>query len=427
MADQYTLEPNDLEESIDPRELDMQAQIQEVVHSFEGDVVNVKCKLYKIEKGRRRWLFDAMPVELGDIQNNLKNEYGPGLYENHVYINGKLDQRLKLDIGETLADKFPGRQVKEETGLNSSDILNLVREMNTNQAEQNRLMMERMENTVKAAIPHQSEQLAIDPVKLQTSMLAMMVQMKDLLSGNTQPQQDPIDTVSRLLEMTSNLQALSGESGTVPAMASLAKEFLPRLMEMATLQASKPAPNPAAAMTPDQITHMANAHTAAVTAQGQPQGQPQAQPQPGDKAEMLNKFMVNKALVFLLQSAQRDFSPVTYAELLIDQAQIHGMEQEVINYMLAEDTLTTLYGINPAVGQYKAWFEHLIEAVREMVSEVPPEEDGQANNEPDLTNGQVHAINPMNASTTADQKPTVADSRRSDGNADNPTHNVESG
>ncbi len=416
MAEQFTLEDTELVETIDPRDLDMAAQIQEVVHSFEGDVVNVKCKLYKIEKGRRRWLYDAMPVELGDVQNALKNEYGPGLYENHVYINGKLDQRLKLDIGETLADKFPGRAtVTDAKGLNSGDILALVREMNANQAEQNRLMMERMENTIKTVIPQYQPQAQVNPLELQTSILAMMVQMKDILGGNQAPSNDPIDTISRVVEMIPAMQALSGEGGTAPVMASLAKEFLPKLMDLAKLQPT--APNPQAAMTPDQIAHMANAHTEAVTGQTPPKQQS------GDKSEMLNKFIVNKALGFLLTAAERNFSTVTYAELLIDQAQIYGMEQEVLNFILAEGALDKMYAINNKVGLHKEWFEQVIEAVREMVSE----EGTEANNAPDLTSGQIHAINPSDASIPAEQVSTVADSRRGDGNEDNLAPNVKPG
>ncbi len=422
MAEQFTLEDNELVETIDPKDLDMAAQIQEVVHSFEGDVVNVKCKLYKIEKGRRRWLYDAMPVELGDVQNALKNEYGPGLYENHVYINGRLDQRLKLDIGETLADRFPGRiPPADDKGLRSSDILALVREMNANQAEQNRLMMERMENTIKTVVPQQSAQAPINPLDLQTSILAMMVQMKEILGPNqAAPSTDPIDTISRVVELIPTMQAITGEGGTAPVMASLAKEFLPRLMDLAKLQPTPP--DPQAPLTPDQVSHMANAHTQAVTNQTPPQ----SKAQPGDKTEMLNKFIVNKALGFLLTAAERDFSPVTYAELLIDQAQVYGMEQEVINFILADGAINALYEINPKVGTYKAWFEQLIEAVKEMVTEVP-EEGSEATNEPHLTGAEVTPISTLDASIPTEQKPTVADSRRGVGNQGNITPDVESG
>lgn len=419
-----TDQQKEVEETLDPRDLDMAAQVAEVVNQFEGDVVNVKCKLYKIEKGRRRWLFDAMPIELGDIQNALKTEYGPGLYENHLYINGTLDQRLKLDIGETLADKFPGRNNPETNkGLDSGDILALVREMNANQAEQTRLMMERMEATVSKAIPpQQPQQPAFNPMEMQASMLGMMLKMKEFLGGNESKQQDPIDSISRLLSITSEMQALSGEGGSGPVIASLAKEFLPKLADLAKLQATVPTTpvNPSAGLTPDQIAHMKQ--SSAPTPPGQATPQPQPQPQSGDKQEMLNNFIINKALNFLLPAAQRNFSPVTYAELLVDQAQIYGMEQEVINYILDPESIDIMIGVNMNVAPVRPWFEQMREAVNAMVTEEPGESSGEQ-----LTSGPASAINLGHVDVNGKSVNPVADTERGNGNQGDLTPNVQSG
>ncbi len=443
MDNRFAISEDDFEdapdEGLDPRDLDMQAQLAEVVHSFEGDVVNVKCKIYMVGKGRRRWLFDAMPVELGDIQNKLKNEYGPGIFENHVYINGSLKTRLKLDIGETLADKYPGRAPQPTNeGLKSSDVLTLVREMNANQAEQQRLMFERLENTIRGLVPQQTSQPAVDPVEMQRNMLTQMVQMKELL-GLNQPvkQDDPIGMFQKFLALTNDMQALSGEHGSGAMIAGLAKEFLPKLAELAKISASAPKPataaNPRGSPTPDQISHMAMSHAEALQANTGP-NPPQTT---GDKTTMLNDFIVNKALNFLIPAAARGFSPVTYAELLLDQADIYSIQQEVINYVLGEESIEQMILINPEVANYRPWFDEMKATIQSLVTEVSDEsmttmdamkaDALKAHNMPDLTNGQNEPINLKDAPHSAHPIPTVASPERVTGDLDNTGDHVESG
>ncbi len=430
MGEQFDLSDSDLleEEEPDFRHMDMQAQVAEVERHFQGDVVDVKCKMYKIEKGGRGWLFDAQPIELSDVQNTLKNEYGPGIYENHVYINGRLNQRLKLEIGATLADKFPQRLQQGDQGLKSGDILQLVREMQANQAEQTKLMMERFETTIIKAMPQASAQPApVNPTDMMANMMGVMMQMKEFLGNKTE--KDPIAEFTRYMTAFTEMQALSGEGGSGPMLAGLAKEFLPKLADLAKISASAPNPNPAARKsvgtpTPDQVSHMATSHTEALQTSAdrlQATGQNPAQPT-GDKQTMLNDFIINKALNFLIPAAARGFSPVTYAELLLDQADIYSIQQEVINFVLGDEAIEQMILINPEVANFRPWFDEMKATIQSLVTEV-----SDAQNEPDLTNAPNEPINLKDATLPSQSVPIAPDPERVTGNMANAGDHVEPG
>lgn len=399
---------------------DLQNQIADVFEGIGGDDTNrVKCKIYRIENGLYQHLFDEVPGAMHNMETRLRNEGGAGLYEVRVLIGRAIRRRIKVPIAHTIQDK---QKPVIDNSMKPDQVLNIVQQMQTQQMDQFKLIMQNMVSALQP--PAQPQPAPVNPMEMQSSIMAMMVQMKEFLGGNQSKQVDPIETIGRVVELIPTMQSITGDGAgsTAPIMASLAKEFLPKLMDLAKLQTGAPTPGREAPPTPDQVTAMANQHVAAVTKQSQPQTPT------GDKTEMLNNFMVNKALGFLLQAAERNFSTVTYAELLIDQAQIYGMEQEVINFMLAQGVLDKMYAINPKVGQYREWFEHLIQGVSELVTEVSDESGDEAINEPKLTTSTITAINhSQDASHSTEQKPVIANPRRGDGDMDDVGGDVGSG
>ncbi len=421
-------------------ETDLQNQLDDVFDGIGGDdTAQVRCKIYRIEGGLYQHLFDEVPGAMHNMEMRLRKEGGPGLYEVRIYVGRGIKRRIKVPIARTLRDD---ETPVVDNSMKPEQVLSVVQQMQNTQMEQFKLIMQNMISAQQQNRP--AEQPPINPIELQSSMLAMMVQMKELLGPSAPPtNSDPIDTVSRVVEMIPTIQTLAGgEGGSAAApMAMLAKEFLPKLMDMATLQAKQPPQAVAGGgLTPDQIAHMSNAHTTAVTSQpiagSDPNAYPgkrypmqpeQQQPDPQASREMqLNNFILNKALSFLLPAAERGFSTVTYAELLIDQATIYGMEQEVINYIVSDGSIDHMIQINPAVANYREWFEQVRQGVFEQVSEVP-EPEMEANPAPDLTSAPITPINLADASIPTEPLATATDTQRGNGDPRNPAGNVESG
>ncbi len=394
------------EEHFDPRTLDMNMQVEEVIRSFEGDVVNVKCKLYKIENGRRRWLYDAMPVEMSNVQNHLKTTYGPGIYENHVYINGTLDQRLKLDIGETLADKNPQLIKPAEPGLKSSDMVGLIREMQETNRENMRLMMEQFKESIVNAIPKPVAQQ--NPIDLQTSMMAMLVQMKEFLQPPQPRNENPISMVKDLMGIASEMQAMSGDAGTGPLLAKVAGDVLPSLINMAKVEQSAKNSNPSTVAQIPSATQVSNPATNDTNSQLDTKESP----------EMMQQIFVTKSVQMLLGKAQAGRHPEVYAEVLLDTAEEYGCLDWAVGFILSDTFLDEIYKVDPRVAEHKEWFEAVKSAVAMMTMEQTDE---------NLTNTQSEGINSSNVAEFQTAEPIVGNPQWDAGDAGNTPSDVQDG
>jgi len=77
---------------------------------------------------------------------------------------------------------------------------------------------------------------------------------------------------------------------------------------------------------------------------------------------------LNKNLGLILTQAERDSSTDLWAEIVIDQIPADQWEQ-FCDLIFMSDVIDRMAQINPGVGQYRPWFERLVEKMRWHLSD----------------------------------------------------------
>jgi hypothetical protein len=366
-----TVKTDVYEVPLDSEELEAEDKIKQIFEDVGEDITSVKCKLYRILHGEYEWLYDATPPEMPGVHDRLRDEYGPGIYETRIFMNGRMKKRLKIKIGGKLADKFP--QQKDD-GMKPDQVLSMIAEMQKTQMSQFQLMMEQQQNaiaqTVTASAP--TPQQTVDPMAMQANMMAMMAQMKDFVTPAHQPvSQDPIEFMTKMMDLQNTMGALSGEGGTGALLASVAKDVLPQLVDLAKIDGLKkpnaslppvppPAPPPVQKPNPTPQLNLKPAISPEITPDT-----------PQENDQMLEKIFIKRTVAMLLPKARTDRDPITYAEVLLDAASEYNQEEFAVSFIVSPEFCDRLIAIDPQVAQYRPWFEQLREAVIEMIGEVP--------------------------------------------------------
>lgn len=398
---------------------DVEQQLDTVFEAVGDDPEVVRVKCYAIKSGEYEFLFNELPAGLGGIDERLRDEYGSGLYELRIIVNGHIKRRLKVPVGRTLADRMP-KPIKPD-GIKPGEVLGMIREMQKDQMDQFKLMME----NVTARMDRPAPEPPRDPFEMQTSLMAMLVQMKDFLKPASAPNpQNPINLLKDVLGLTEEVRAMSGDAGPGALLANVAKETLPGLLQLANIEAAKKAGLP---MTPATTTEPPQTpeNQGLMERYNQPAPPPQAgaprasvtppTPNPEEKPEVLQQLFVAKAIERLLPMAQAGRRPEVYAEVLLDMAEQYNCEPWAVEFICSETFLEQLTRMNPAVATYPEWFKQLRAAVVEMTT---PEED------PGLTAAPT-AANVLYNVDVKQQKSVVGDSGRGDGDAGDFESDVE--
>ncbi len=356
----------------DDKDLEIGDKIKKIFEEAGEDLDNIKCKHYRIARGDYEWLYDAAPSEMVGLHDRLRDEYGPGLYEIRVFVNGKMHRRLKLKIGGRLTDTFP----QKTEVMKPDQVLDMVRHMQNHQMEQTKMMMAEMKSSFIQAMARNEQQAPapVDPITMQTGMLTMMQQMRDLVAPQqAAPAQDPIDMLTKMLELQSSLRALTGEEGTGTMLAAVAKEVLPDLLSLAKLDSMKKKP-----LVPPVPSPPANRLTDLEAMQNRPEappisGEPAANPTPEDE-QMYQQVFLKQAIALLLSKAEQNRAPEVYAEVLLDTADDYNQEQWAIEFITKPNFVNSLVQIDPRVEPYRLWFTALRNSVIEMVTEAQPQQ-----------------------------------------------------
>ncbi|MCP4410644.1 MAG: hypothetical protein GY807_23470 [Gammaproteobacteria bacterium] len=400
---------------IDDKDLEIGEKIKQIFEEAGEDLDNIKCKHYRIARGDYEWLYDATPSEMVGLHDRLRDEYGPGLYEVRVFVNGKMHRRLKLKIGGRLTDKFP----QKTEVMKPDQVLDMVRHMQNNQMEQTKLMVEQMKSAMIEAVAKSNPPAPApaDPITMQTGLLTMMQQMRELVTPPQQvaPTQDPIDMLTKMLELQSSLQALTGEAGTGTMLAAVAKEVLPDLVSLAKLDGMKkrpmvpPVPSPSAARIAEigRMSGVTANQTQSETTTTSPQQA--ANPTPEDE-QMYQQIFLKQAITLLLPKAEQNRDPTVYAEVLLDTADDYNQEQWAIEFITQPAFVNYLVQIDPRVEPYRLWFTALRNTVIDMVTETEPQPTQQTEN--------------VSRVDEPKQQPTDGTARRGNGNTRDPQDNV---
>jgi hypothetical protein len=325
---------------------DIDAELQSVFAEFGGDPLDTKLeiKIKKVEPktGKTAHCFNAVPSEL-PLTERIKDEYGPGIYEIWVYKNGYRHKKQELRIASQ--QKKPLDKVMAE---NKQDVAVIVSTMMEQQRESMRQLQDMLtrQQTVSPAP-------ASDPVGMMSAMMAAMVQMKDFL----QPAQsgDNMNMFLKGLELAKDFVGGGAEKNFNDTLVTLAKEFGPPLLNMATKE---------------QKTKIdTQLHKPA-----QPTGSSQPQltgTQPMTETTDPNAAAFKMQVDMLVSQAGAGKDVGIYADLIADNVPA----EQIQAFITRSDMIEYLTQFNPQVPQYREWFENLRGELQEILTVDVPEPD----------------------------------------------------
>ncbi len=341
-------------EDISQIEAEVDDELGRITSEFGGDTREVehKIKVYKVEGANMAFCFDCSPSEL-PITDRVRDEFGPGNYVIRVYTKKgaqqfKLTRATRLAIAKTLAPTAKAV---------SSDLTSALEAM----AKQQHQMFEQMKQLMfqtagKSAAP-------TNPMESMTLMLSMMSQMKEFIA----PARDSTDQLVKVISVVKDLVPSSGGSGETNLL-DIARDLLKSeafgnaISSLTTPRAQIPASAGTAirAIPAQQPTagtvHPAGAAAGNVNNEEQPVG-------------IIQDQLIRSQIKRLVQLAATDKNPSLYAEVIADQLPA----QVVIEHLLQPDSIDKATEYVPEVAYYRAWFDELQAALRELFSEESPE------------------------------------------------------
>lgn len=314
-------------EDVSDLEKNVEDQIDAAVAEFGEDKdITVKFKIYQIleKTGEKDWLFDCLVSDF-PIMEMLRDKYGTGAFLVRMYVASKLKRAFTIRIRAPITGQYekPRSAEKEIAQLMSEGFLKLGEVIANNQNMQNN----------QPVVP------AFDPIAMQSSFIAQMLQMKELF-GVTQPQPSdgPVKMLKTFLELQKSFSGSSGEgAGMNDVLVSLINTF----------------GGPIATMTQktQQLEHQKKQALLA-----QQRGQTPTQPQQPEKGKENMNLKFKAQLAYLCNIAAKNGDPEVYANVILDQT---DNPDELVAFCGQPDAIEKMIAIHKGVEAYKEWFEEL--------------------------------------------------------------------
>ena len=341
----------------------------------DADVVNV----YRQGEGKNiSFLFKTMPEEMsgGDIMERCRDQFGTGDYRLHVRKGARILANRSFSVEAPTKPETP--QQPQQFGI--TELMAMMTKQNEN-------MQSMFANTLTAIATMTAgaakNQPAVDPIAMQTSMLQGLVTMKDLAGDDKGP--GPVEMLIKGLELAKDMSPKTGETNTNDIFLK-ALEAFPALAQAgkAATQGGMPSarPSPPMAPAPGQGHVNPPMKTSAGTVHALKAPPPPAQnpapvnPAPENEATKEQTEFFAQArdhLQGLCRLAAQDKDPEIYAPMIVDQ-----MGEEAVREFIGHDNaLDQLASIEPTVTLYPGWFNHLKEAILDILqpdTEPVPEE-----------------------------------------------------
>jgi len=334
----------------------------------ENDVVFF-IKVYRVEPktGKSSWLFNCQPEEL-PIMEKLRDSYGTGIYQVRVYKNQKLNRRFNYQIE---APKMVDRPQNNQTDI--AGVLKVIAENNQKQFDQMRQMMLEIatQKNQNSIIP----QPAFNPMDMMTGMVALMVNMKQLMP----PPADTGNNMDFLLKGMEFMKDFQG-GGSETSMLDIVRDLIKSPMLEKVIEATTTMPtireNPSTPKIPAQITS--------------PQNNPTTQPNTG--TEKMNPI-IEGYINTLVKKAAGGSDPELYAEFILDNVPEKMIRENIVR----DDLMEFITKINPEAAQYSDWFMKLKNCIQQFLDDDSEENLTEA---PDTANTSVNEHEPDNNATS---------------------------
>jgi len=438
LVDQGVIEP------IDSEDVPTEAQVDKVmsVNNWIADLGghdDAAIVVYEMDaKTNKPVYIESLGVEEMDgpmLFEKLKNEYGGGKFRIQMRADGAIRKTQTVEIKRPPKvtennSPFGGLDlpslVKEIRGEQKQDSTQLILDMMQRQNEQFQTMMTTM---VAAMTANNNAAPAMDPIAMQSSMMATMVAMKTMVEPAQQ--KSPTDLILEGVRMVNEIRGDDsgggGEANMYSVLQKAIGEFGGALGSIPGALATPPtAPLPA--QPTDEY-----ARSERVTGDGsvkslvnqpstdQPLGpishEQVAQPNPQTTQLSPQMAQFQGYVDWMLTLARKNANPELYAEVIIDNLGV-----DVAFAWIADPQGQSMLIDNfPEIKEHLVWFKALGEAIDELTSEVDNEgdltlqPDSNAPTQPNSGNDSVD-IKPVETIEGEYLPPIDGDTERSGGN-----------
>lgn len=369
--------------------------------NVEGDDAIV-MKVYKNSKGKRHWLFDALPDDAETIQERLRDDYKGGDFEVWIRRGSRIAKRLALSI-EPPPFK-PTDPVKPESNDMALVIMQGMNGLGQAISELGKLIVDNRQE-------HRQT-----PMEMQSQMMAMMLQMKEFLGPSTPANNG--DDLKKFLEGINFAKdmALGENPQNDPSpgqvMMTLAEKLAPTLEAAFNNKPTSLNGIPQRPILPAGQRPMVKPKIMQPTPGVVPHPKPAPQPQKENQdVNFMLKMAIKNQLNQLVQFAAADRDPEIYANVVLD-AVPEAYAPKFAEFILKPNAVEEMASLSPAVNQHREWFNELHQIIVEMLTmtdddAINPEEENQQT----LENGET-------------DKSIDADTGRGGGNAHDVAHDV---
>lgn len=330
------------------------------------DANEYAIKVYRIHKGNLHWLFNAHPTDLPELHEKLRDEYSGGQFEVRIYRNTRIFKRPTIFVEPP---KKPAI-VRDSSSENMRDMVQLVQNM-----------MERQESVLSGALTQIANAMnnrpQVDPMQVQTQTLQMMLSMKQIFDGGKKEEKDPIEQLTKLMELKKGLDDFAGD--TPPENKML--EQLGAIITGPLMQAGQAMPNAPKPFNPVQPAPMP------------------VQPQTNQADQM--KLALKMQIMFLMSGARNDSDPDGYASMIMDHSN-QEQKSKLAALVSSPDMIKQLAEVTPDILSFKDWFEELGACLADRLGVTapyaPPVDGGEDidDTQPETTTGMYHAATNVN-------------------------------
>lgn len=339
---------------------DIEAEESEFEQAFGVDTDDVKfhADLHRVREGssQRPFLRKIARNELPNIQTKILQWYGTGDYEIRIRkeINGKkmLHRRLTFSVEAPIG--IAVTQTPQQ--IESPAVLQAIQ-------NQQQVLLSLLEKSNQQ--PAQSQRMsATEIAAIITAAATVLPALKSFMqSPAPAAQNNPFEMLQGVLEIVKDANSDGKEKGAFDLLDSLIKSPL-----FEKLAEGFQAPQQARIVTPALPDPSAVQRQQLQRQQIQPQmPQPAPAPAPMPTEGPANPVpdALRMQLDFLISRAQKDSDPELYAELLLDQDELHPF----IPLLTGPAALPTLTQLEPRIGQHVDWFAELLLALTNLVNE----------------------------------------------------------
>jgi len=332
------------------------------------------------------YLFEAGVDEytFSQLAGRLRDEYGSGVYR--IQMRDK-DNKLKMNRGVSIEAPTIESDSKNPNG----GVPEIIAQMRETMSEQQRMLSQYMHNPANDR----------NPIDQMTQMMAAMGGMMQAMGIQQQAPTPPKTLIETLTEFKLMKELLGDISGDGMAGEANLYSLLGETMR--------------AFGGPIAAALASGAQSGAINSQGTAvQKQlPQPEPQKENDAETIamNNQEMKKNVAILLHNAKAKTDPKLMAELLVEHTP-DDKEDELWDFISADDCLSNIYKLEPATLEYKPWFEALRDNVIKLLSDdddsddspegLPSEENADSIADSETVAGAENDVTPDDAGDESD-------------------------